>query len=255
LEHAASGARIEVLPGVYREGLVIDQPVQICGAGPAEDIVIESAMSACVLMRAAEAEIRGLRFHCTAGLGEHRYYAVNIAAGELLLEHCHVVSNSLAGIAVHGQHTRPTIRHCVVRNSDERGIIIYNHASGLLESCDISGRTLGVRISHHASPVLRTCRVHDGRHDGVMFVEHGQGMLEDCEVSDNGHHGVSIRLQSSPVLRMCRVNRNGWNALSIADISSAVVEGCDLRQNGRTSWDIKESARPRVIRRNNRDVG
>ena len=40
LRHAAPGAQIQVQPGVYREGLVLDKPVEIAGNGPREHIVL-----------------------------------------------------------------------------------------------------------------------------------------------------------------------------------------------------------------------
>jgi parallel beta-helix repeat protein len=251
----APGGCIEVRPGVYREGLVLDRAVELYGSGAVDDVVVECATAACLLMYAETATIRGVSFRSTAGLGENRYYAVNIPSGELTLEDCQISSDSLAALAVHGQHARPIIRRCVIRNTGERGVLVYNYATGLFEQCDIYGQTICVRISGHAAPILRKCRIHGGRLGGVTFVEHGNGLLDECEISENGHHGISIRLASNPVIRRCRVNGNGWSAVSVADSSGAVVEGCDLTRNRRASWDIKDSARAAVIRRDNRDVG
>ena len=51
LSAAKPGARILVRPGVYRESLVLDKPVEIFGDGPREEIVITADSAACLLMR------------------------------------------------------------------------------------------------------------------------------------------------------------------------------------------------------------
>jgi parallel beta-helix repeat protein len=248
------GGRIQVEPGLYAEALVLDKPVEIVGVGNAEDIVVEAVGAACVLMHTERAAVRGITLRCSAGLGEKRYYAVNIPAGQLLLEDCHISSNSLAAVAIHGRSALPTIRRCSIRNGGERALVVYGHGAGLIEGCDIYAATICVRISNHATPTMRRCRIHGGKHGGVSFVEHAQGTLEECDIVDNGHHGVSIRQNSNPVIRRCRIQRNGWTAISVADTSGATVERCDLSGNRSGAWEITEYARLRVLRRDNKEL-
>jgi len=254
LRRVEDGTRIEVEPGVYPGGLVLARHVEIVSVGPIEETIIQSDDAACILMHAERAAVRGLTLQCRAGLGENRFYAVNVPAGRLLLEDCIVSSGSLAAVAIHGSSAAPTIRRCAIHNDGERGLAIYSGSSALIEGCDIFGNTVGVRISGRATPILRRCRIHNGKLGGVAVSEHGEGLFEDCEILDNGHHGVTVRQGSNPVFRRCRIARNGWSAVSVADTSGAVVESCDLTGNKGGPWDVKESAKLRVKRRDNREV-
>ena len=254
LRKVEDGTRIEVEPGIYPGGLVLGRYVEIVSVGPIEETIIQSDDAACILMHAERAAVRGLTLQCQAGPGENRFYAVNVPAGRLLLEDCIVSSGSLAAVAIHGSGAAPTIRRCAIHNGSERGLAIYSGSSALIEGCDIFGNTIGVRVSGRATPILRRCRIHNGKLGGVAVSEHGEGLFEDCEILDNGHHGVTVRQGSNPVFRRCRIARNGWSAVSVADTSGAIVEGCDLTGNKGGPWDVKESAKLRVKRRDNREV-
>ncbi len=63
LRVAARGAQLLVRPGLYRESLVINSPVEIIGDGAREEIIITSTNASCILMRADEATIRGAWRH------------------------------------------------------------------------------------------------------------------------------------------------------------------------------------------------
>jgi serine/threonine protein kinase len=251
ISRAKPGARIEVEPGLYVEGFLIDRPLEIVGLGAAEEIIVEAAKSACALVHTDQAVLRGISLHCVAGLGAERFYAVTVPTGRLLLEDCQIMSNSLACIAIHGEGTQPIVRRCVLRNPNERAVAVYNHARGLLEDCDISGSTVPVRISSHANPTFHRCLIHRGRFGGVYVGEHGRGRFEDCDIVDNGHHGVAVRQGSTPIISRCRINRNGWSAISITDSSGAIVQHCDLRHNRRGPWEVTDAAKLRLDRKDN----
>lgn len=250
---ARPGARIDVKPGVYVEGVLIDRPVEIVGAGAAEEIIVEARKSACFLMHADTAVVRGIGMRCLAGLGAERYYAVTIPTGRLVLEDCQITSDSLACIGIHGEGTQPIIRRCILRNPSERAVTVYNHARGLLEDCDIIGSTVPVRISSHANPTFHRCLIHRGRFGGVYVGEHGHGRFENCDIIDNGHHGVAIRQGGMPMINRSRINRNGWSGISITDTGGAVVKSCDLRHNRRGPWELTDAAKMRLDRTDNVD--
>ena len=251
IRRAPEGARIEVHAGHYVECLRIDRPVEIVGVGGVDEVVIESSTTSCILMQADAAIIRGVTIRAYAPASGDRYYGVNIPVGRLLLEDCQVFSDSLACVAIHGKETNPILRHCLLQNSIERALAVYDHAHALVEECEIVGSTMPVRVSSHANPMFRHCLIHGGGFGGVGIADQGRGRFEECDIVENGHHGVSVRYSSYAVLIRCRINRNGWNAISVADNSGATVEHCDLTGNQRPTWDVKDTARPQVETRGN----
>jgi len=254
LQAAFTGARIEVHPGHYLESLVITRPVELVGVGAVEDIVIESAETSCVLMQAEAAILRGITFQLQPASGGSRFYGVNIPMGRLLLDNCQVLSTAPACVAIHGKGTNPIIRHCRLQNGLERTITVYDYARGLIEDSEIGGGAMPVRISSHANPLFRKCLIHGGRFGGVGVAEQGRGRFEECDIVENGHHGVSVRHTSYVVLSRCVISRNGWNAVSVTDNSGATVEHCDLTGNRRSTWDVKDTARPQMETVGNKEV-
>ncbi|MGH2344597.1 MAG: protein kinase domain-containing protein, partial [Chloroflexota bacterium] len=206
---APAGARIEVEPGEYGDPLVVDKPLELVGMGQAGDVVIEVTGATCLLLQAEQVGIRHLTFRGRTGENGARFHTINIPTGRVLLEDCHIISQALACVNIHGPAARPILRRLVLRNSLERALVIYDRTYALIEECDIQGGTYPVRVSAAATPLFRHCRIHHGRFGGVWVAEHGRGAFEDCDIVDNGHHGVVVRQAGHVTLTHCRVQRNG----------------------------------------------
>jgi hypothetical protein len=272
LRAAAPGARIVVRPGVYREGLVLDRPVEIIAEG---QVVIESADSDCVVMGADEATLRGLTLRCTAGASGGKFYAVDVPRGRLLLEGCDVSSDSLACVAVHGASADPTLRDCLIHGGAQGGVMAWDGARGTVECCEIFGHAFaGVEIKGGADLLVRRCRVHTGAQSGVYVHAGGRGTLEDCDVYANALAGVETCRGGDPLVRRCMVRdgmqagllvqgggrgtfedclitRNARHGVRVHEGGQALVEGCELAGNSGGPWDVAPGCR--VRRRDNRD--
>ncbi|HVB46091.1 MAG TPA: hypothetical protein VNF47_25755 [Streptosporangiaceae bacterium] len=64
---AEPGTRIMVRPGIYREPLVLDRPVELLADGPVDDVVVEATDGSCLLMQADYAVVRGFTLRGRAG--------------------------------------------------------------------------------------------------------------------------------------------------------------------------------------------
>src|SRR6185503_10984288 len=78
IENARPGTQILVKPGLYKESLIIDRPVTITGDGPAEEVIVESAGSPCLVTRAAQIKIQGLTLRSFVTGERDNYFAVDI---------------------------------------------------------------------------------------------------------------------------------------------------------------------------------
>jgi parallel beta-helix repeat protein len=251
---AKAGARIEVEPGVYSEPLVVDKLVEIVGIGPIAEVVIDVVGGTALLVQAEHARISNLTVRGRGVEGGPRYHVVNIPAGRVVLEDCHIVSQGLACVNIHGAGTKPTLRRLFLRNAQDRALVVYDRSAARIEDCDIQSGTYPVRVSSGAVPLFTRCLIHSGRFGGVWVAEQGRGTFDDCDIVDNGHHGVVVRQAGYITLTNCRVQRNGWNAISVADTSGARVKYCDLRGNRRSAWEIRDSARGQVDQSDNIEV-
>lgn len=75
---APVNATIRVMPGVYRESLVLDKAVEILGMGTVEEIIVENTDAPCLLMQTESASVLGLTLRGRAGLSGNKHYAVDI---------------------------------------------------------------------------------------------------------------------------------------------------------------------------------
>src|SRR5438876_773243 len=120
LKSVQPGMRILVRPGVYNEGLIIDKPVEIVAdpRGAGDQVVLQTLHSSSITMRTNRALVRGFTIRHRLGLMGailNLLYgktapAVDVSQGELVLKDCDIISNSVAGIAIHGLTANPIIR-------------------------------------------------------------------------------------------------------------------------------------------------
>jgi parallel beta-helix repeat protein len=242
IKNGQPGTRILVSPGVYREGLLIDKHLEIMGDGPLAEIIVESADSDCILMRADTAVVRGLTLRCRAGRGK-KYFGVDIAQGQLVLEKCDISSDSLACVGIHGAATRPVIRSCQIHDGKASGLLFYDSSAGTVEECDIFGNAkAGVEIKDGSNPVIRRCKIYDGKSSGVLVHSNGQGFVEQCDIFSHVKAGVRITNGGNPVIRRCQilegetsgvvVEGNGLGTIEDCEILEKACEGAEIRKSG-----------------------
>jgi F-box protein 11 len=247
VHYAAPGTRIEVQPGHYPAVLVLDKKVEIVGMGRPEDIVVETANAACLVMWADEAVVRRLTLR--AGPGGAPHYAVDIPQGALMLEDCVVTSASLAGVAIHGAAATPTLRRCTIHDGQASGVVVYEGGLGLIEDCTITGTALaGVEITAGGNPTLRRCTIRDGHAGGVVVHGQGQGAIEECTIHGNTLAGIEIRQQSAPAIRRCTIRDGHASGVLVSAHGQGVVEDCEVNGNALAGVEIAQGSTPTIRR-------
>lgn len=155
IDAASPGDRIMVRPGVYREGLIIDKPLEIIGDGSVDEIVVEAENANAFLFRASMGRVANLSLHQMGG-GE--WHSVDISQGRLVLEDCDITSQGRSCVAVHGG-AGPSILRNRIHDGEQGGVYIYENGKGNFESNDIFGNALaGVEVREAASAILVLAR-------------------------------------------------------------------------------------------------
>ena len=249
---AGPGTRIEVRPGLYREALVIDKPVEISGVGPVSAVIVESANAPCLVMHARSATVRGMTLRGRPQLGKKRHHVVDIPRGRLLLEDCYITSSALACVAIHGADADPVIRRCTIRHGKESGVLVHGAGQCTLEECVISDNAVGIAIRRYACPIIRHCIIREAVSYGIHTSEYAEGQAEDCEIVDNGQAGVCIDQGSMLAIYRCRIKRNE-RAIAVASDGGGKVAACDLSGNLLGAWSIMPGAEAWLQRSGNRE--
>jgi parallel beta-helix repeat protein len=158
LTAAEPGDRILVRPGLYKERIVIDKPVEIIGDGGLSEVIIEANGKDTVRFQASMARIANLTLRQTGG---GKWYCVDIAQGRLDLGGCDITSQSLACVAIH-DGADPRLRRNRIHDGVQSGVFVYSGGQGTLEDNDVFANAFsGVAITEGGNPTLRRNRIHD----------------------------------------------------------------------------------------------
>lgn len=252
IQHVEDNTIIIVREGLYQESLTISKPVIIKGEGKREAIILEGNKSGCIKMASDHAEVHGLTIRLRASSSLIKNYAVDIPEGKLILENCEITSDSLSCVAIHGKTANPVLRKCVIHDSKQNGILVYENGNGLIENCDIYAHAAtGIEIRGDSNPTFRRCKIHHSKAGGVMVRENGAGLFEDCDIFLNATHGLIIRAGGNPTVRRCTISRNTFYGVFVLENGRGIVENCDLRGNTGKPWMINDWCV--VRRRDNRE--
>ncbi len=243
---AEPGDRILVRPGLYKEGLLIDKPIEIIGDGDLSDIIIEVRGKNVLLFKTDMGKVTNLTLRQMEG---EKYYGVDIAQGRLELEGCDITSDSLSCIGIRGG-ADPRLRRNRIHDGKQSGIFIFENGQGTIEDNDIFGNTLaGVAIKEGGNPTLRRNRIHDGKASGVFIYENGQGTIEDNDIFGNTLSGVEIQEGGNPTLRRNRIHDGKQVGVLIWWNGQGTIEDNDIFGNARSGVEIKKGGNP-ILRRN-----
>jgi parallel beta-helix repeat protein len=244
---AQPGDRILVRPGYYREGLILDKPLEIIGDGNVGDIVVEAKGSNVILFKANMGIVRNLTLR-QAGDGD--WYAVDIGQGRLVLEDCGIISQSLACVAVHSG-ADPQIRRNRIHTGNKNGVFVYENGLGTIEENDIFGNArAGVEIMEGGNPTVRRNRIHDGKGVGVFVHQNGLGTIEENDIFGNASAGVAVREGGNPTVRRNRIHDGRRNGVLVYKDGLGVIEDNDIFANAYAGMEVREGGNPTVL--NNR---
>ena len=158
-----------------------------------------------------------------------------------------------------------TVRGLTVRSSragDRKGQAAIEVVSGrpLIDQCDVSSDLPAcVRVeSREANPIIRRCRIREGRETGVWFTAGARGTLEDCDVTGQGVAGVWIADDANPIVRRCTVQHAKVRGVFISERGHGFLDACFIMINDGPGIEVARGARVvirdcRVI--NNRGPG
>lgn len=247
IEAANPGDRILIRPGLYREGLVMDKPLEIIGEGSPGNVVVQARGKSALLFQTTMGLVTNLTLQQMEG-GE--WHCVDIAQGRLDLKGCDITSQSRACVAIHGG-ADPRLRCNRIHGGKFSGVYVYDNGRGTLVDNDIfENDRCGVKIDG-GNLTLCHNRINENREDGVYVYDNGQGVLVDNDIFGNAHDGVEIKTGSNLTLRHNRINRNGYHAVRVYDRGAGTVEYNDLRDNARGAWNVSADSALNVNRAHN----
>lgn len=249
---AAPGTRILVAPGLYRESITLDKPLELIGDGERDDIIIEATDAETLIFDTNIGLVRNLTLRSV--MRNIESYCVWIRQGRLELDACDLSSDSLACLAVEN-NADPWVRRNRIHDGKSAGIFVYEQGRGTFEDNEVTGNAFaGIAVSEGADPVVRRNLIHDGKEGGIFVYEQGRGTFEDNEVTGNARAGIAVKEGADPVVRRNQISQNADEGIWVSDKGAGTYENNDLRNNAGGAWDIDTSSKALVKRSDNRET-
>jgi hypothetical protein len=227
LRQAEPGMRILVLPGVYRESLLVERDVSIIGQGDDPSaVVIESPKGPCLRLEGGEVNLAGLTLH---GAQDDPAPALVAVRGRITAEDCHFDVKGGPAIHLAGNTADPLFRRCDLRGSG--AVCVKAEANTLvrMEECLLTGafRT-GVLASAGARVLLTKCLIRTTRGLGVHLLPGAQATLEGCDLAGQATGGIEVEAEARAELRGCRISDSGSIGVLALERGQATLEDCEL---------------------------
>lgn len=249
---APPGTRIVVRPGLYREGIILEKPLEIVGEGNAADIVVEAIGADVVRASAPTARIACLTLR---QMGGGNWCAVDLTGGRLDLEECDITCQGLSCVVIHnGADAR--IRRNTIHDGRQAGILVYDQGQGIIEENEIYGNQISaIQVRADGKLTVRRNRLHDGKGSAIYCYERGQAVIEENEISGHGNTSIVIGAASNPSVRHNRILAGKQAGILVLDQGSGLIEDNDIHDNALSGIEVKAGGNP-TVRRNrvNRNV-
>lgn len=285
IREAQPGTRIEVQPGRYVGGLVIDKRLEIVGNGRREDVVIEGVDEPGIVVRAEGVKLRSVspRFRLSAestklveanqltdaeSLRHDRLMetpTIHVKQGDLLLDDCDITT--FVDCILVGDRTTSAdivLRGCTIHDVATAIIQWHNSSSIALEDCTIS--RIGVFILSTSGPLtMRRCHIHNCA-PGITLS--GPARIEDCEIyairdahSKNPEAAITIDGGASVIVH-CRIHDTDGPGIRIiglkpnenADAANlgrgprCDIEDCEIYGTGGPALEVYGQTRAHIKR-------
>jgi hypothetical protein len=271
LRRARPGMEIHLLPGLYRESVVVDQDVTIQGLGEPGAVVLEGVSGPAIVLGARSASLHGLTLRAADG-----EVALRVATGTPLLEHC-ILEGGVAGAEIEtGANPRfvDCAFHCsgpsglrvaeggqvqlqggMVEGFREVGILAGPGAQAFLAGVQVGpGAGVGLRVRARAQATVEACvftalsgsvevepegrvqltqsKLLDSRYAGLLALERSHAVLDSCDLGNHACSGAHVLAGANVIFRQCRMVANAGFGLSVMDRGLATLDGCVIQGNG-----------------------
>lgn len=243
VRHAAPGAVIRILPGMYRENVVLDKPITLIGEGPREAIAIEGVKGPGLVVRSEGVRLENLSLVVGSGAAMPDQAALEVAGGQATVAGCHVESHRGPGIIATGKGTRLLVSDSLVQKSDGAGVSARDGAQVTVEaSLFAECKGGGVEVHGGSQVHLKTCKLQKCGPAGLLVLENGQAQANETDFSEMESSAVHVLKGGTVQLRQCRLRDGHGMGISVLGGGTANLEGCAISGNAEPGVRILKGA-------------
>ncbi len=223
LRQAPAGSRIVIMPGHYREALVVDKDVILIARGEPGEVILEGIHGPALKVLGGRVTLRGLSLF-SSDLDP----TVDVRGGSLELEGCTLDAGDGPGARVAGMLE---LRDCGFLKGRSVGLQIQMGGQVQGETCrfrDLQGG--GVEVGSGGRISLRDSDFRGCHYAGLLAFEGGDARLVGCTFKQNPQAAVHAHHRARVDLRDCTLEQNGFGLVLMKD-AKVRVEACDVKGN------------------------
>lgn len=215
--------RIFLAPGIYKEALVLDKPVDIVGEGPVGAVTIEGSSANTILSTASS----GLIANVSLKQSGH-WFCVDVEKGSLQIKGCEITNSSLSAIKV-GKEGSPIISGNKIHDTNEAGVAVFG-GGGIIEQNDFYGNRYGsIEVVYAtATPIIRGNTIHHNKGYGIHIHTQAKPVIQNNYIHENESDGISCWGSADPYVTQNKIFRNKGDGIYIHEDGKGTFEQNDI---------------------------
>lgn len=215
--------RVFLAPGVYKEALVIDKPIDIIGEGPVGSVIIEGNFANTILSTASSGLIANVSLRQSG-----HWFCVDVEKGSLQIKGCDITNSSLSAIKV-GKEGSPIISGNRVHDTNEAGVAIFG-GGGIIEQNEFYGNRYGsIEIVYAtATPIIRGNTIHHNKGYGIHIHTQAKPVIQNNFIHENESDGISCWGSADPYVTQNKIFRNKGDGIYIHEDGKGTFEQNDI---------------------------
>lgn len=231
LRQVEPGGTITILPGIYREALVLDRPVTLLGSGDARDIILESPKGGRQRVLSSGVVLRGLT---VSGEGEGEDPAlIEVEQGDLLVAGCCLAGGERTVLQVAGTASRATLEGCDLSGTGSLGVAVGDGASLHVAGGRCTGFQRAAVVGWGTGSLkIQGTRFESGLGVGIWLRDTAQADLAEAVVVDREAGGVELEGEARLVMKGGLLSGSRFAGLLVMERAKASLDGVEVTAQG-----------------------
>lgn len=230
LRSVAPYSILELLPGVYKESIVIRKPVEIVGISSESSAPTIQHTGLCIDIRSDDVTIRDISVKQNRIGGG----AVEIHGSRNSISGCQVTSSG-HGIVVHEGSVH--LINNTISDCQESGIMMLSDSGGEISCNAIQAcHSAGILLKDQSCPVISLNKI-ERNALGIKTCGHSKALLKNNKICDNELSGIHITESAASQIVCNTITGNGGPGVHIESGSPSLVRN-DLRDNRRGPYSV-----------------
>jgi len=215
--------KLFLAPGLYKEALVLEKPIDIIGEGPLGSVIVEGSAANTVLSTANTGLIANLVLKQSG-----HWFCIDVEKGSLQIKGCDITNSTLSAIKV-GKEGSPVISGNKIHDTNEAGVAVFG-GSGIIEQNEFCGNRYGsIEIVYaSATPIIRCNTIHHNKGYGIHIHTQAKPVVQNNHIHENESDGISCWGSADPYVTQNKIYRNKGDGVYIHEDGKGTFEQNDI---------------------------